>query len=923
MKLFISTDGSADAVGVLLHNEGCCCADCSIYDVDKRPSVDLGDAGRDSDFAPPVLDRADVGNRFVVSTLGEASTGGLVFSIGEFDYAPPTGVLFADTVPGDTTSLVNLPIGAPINGEIETLGDHDWYRITLTAGQTYTFTVGATGTGDITDSHLFLRSSTGALLADNDDIAFPGNTYSRIVFTAATTGTYFVDVGAWDNRQAGNYRLTATTDIADSIPGSSATTATVTVGGSSVNGVIDALGDHDWYRVDLVAGQSYILRTNATGGANDPDTFLRLFNPAGTTQLAENDDGGGGTYSSIRFTASTSGTYFLDVGSFEDGEAGNYNISVSIAPPLPVFTNDQIADQLVNGFWGGPQNARHFNVAPGGTITFNVTALTADGANLAREAFNLWSDATGITFSEIVGTANITLDDNQTGAFASSTRSGNIITSSIVNVGTGWIGTYGTGLNTYSFQTYIHEIGHAIGLGHAGPYNGSADYGQDNSYLNDAWATTVMSYFSQDENTFFSAQGFTRQFVVSPIVADILATSLAYGAPAATTRTGDTVYGFNNTSGRAIYDATQFPSVTYTIVDHGGTDTLDYSGFTQNQRIDLNAEAFSNIGARVGNVTIARGSLIENAIGGSGNDTINGNGANNVLDGRGGTNQLFGNGGNDSFLVSTPTLFESSVDGGLGTDTLSVTGNVSFSNGFQGASGGTLASIEVVVLNAGANLVLRGAQIDGLALDTQFSGSGTVTVDLQTNVALGVGQFSGSAFGFAGGSSVQFVVNGTADTDVFKGANTASTINGGDGGDQIRGSSAVDTIFGGDGNDKISGVLGADIITGGAGADRFRYGSIADSGLGAGADRIMDFVSGLDTISLAAIDADPIAPGKQGLTYIGTAALANTGSGQLRYSTSGGDILVEADFNGDGVADMHIVLVGLGGGALTSADFLL
>lgn len=914
MKLYNPADGlSADWGGALIHDQGCACFDCAMYDGGKRSSADLGDTRRDSGFAPPTLDGADIGDRAVVSTLGEASGGRLVFSIGEFDYAPPTDLVFADTVPGDTTSMVNLSIGVPINGEIETLGDRDWYRITLTAGQTYTFATSATGTGDIEDSYLRLHNSAGTMLVENDDANFPTNLFSRIVFTATTSGVYFVNVAAFNDAGTGNFRLTATVDIADSIPGNATTTASLTVGGPTVNGVLDAVGDHDWYRVDLVAGQSYVLRTNATGGANDPDTFIRIFGTNGTTQLAENDDGGGGTYSSIRFTPTTSGTYYLDVGAFEDGEAGNYNVSVGIAPPLPVFTNNQIADQLVNGFWGGPQSARHFNVAPGGTITFNVTALTADGANLAREAFNLWSDATGITFSEIVGTANITLDDNQSGAFATSTRSGNLIASSIVNVGTAWLTTYGTGLNTYSFQTYIHEIGHAIGLGHAGPYNGSADYGQDNSYLNDAWATTVMSYFDQNENTYFGGQGFTRQFVVSPIVADIIATSLAYGTPS-TTRTGDTTYGFNNTSGRSIYDATQFPSVTYTIVDHAGTDTLDYSGFTQNQRIDLNAEAFSNIGARVGNVTIARGSLIENAIGGSGNDVLVGNAANNVLRGNAGTNTLEGNDGNDTLEVIAAGQ-ASSVDGGNGTDTLSVVGAV--------VLGGTLTSIEAIALTSGAALTLTGTQLLGVALDSTFSGSGTVTINMVSVVGENYGSFAGSAFGFAGGSSVQFVVNGTADTDLFKGTHTASTINGGDGGDQIRGGSAVDTIFGGDGNDKISGVLGADILYGGAGADRFRYGSMADSGLGAGADRIMDFVSGVDTIALAAIDADPVAPGKQGLTYVGTAPLANTGSGQLRYSTSGGDILVEADFNGDGIADMHIILVGLGGQALVAGDFLL
>lgn len=909
MKLFNPADGlSADWGNAIVHNDGCPCGDCAAYDSGKRQTGDTRDTVSGPGVptvAPAVVDvsPSPLGPQIGISTPVLASLDGL-------DFAPPANVSDADTVPGDAGTTATITPGTSVDVTIETLGDHDWYAVTLTAGTTYTIQTNIIA-GSNPDTFLTLRNSAGTSLASDDDGG--DSTFSVLNFTATTTGTYYIDASTFDDESTGSYHLSITAlppAGADFVVATTATAATLAVGGSTA-GRIDASGDHDWYAITLTAGQTYLLSTGGTVPAGTVDTTLTVRDSAGT-QLVTNDDAGEFAYSAIRFTATATGTYYLDVGGFGSG-TGDFTLTAFTTPPLAAFTNDQIADQLLNGYWGGAANARHFNVAPGGTITFNVTALTAAGQTLARAAFELWSDATGINFSEIVGTANITLDDNQTGAFASSVRSGNIITSSTVNVGTAWLTTYGTGLNTYSFQTYIHEIGHAIGLGHAGNYNGSASYATDALYLNDAWATTVMSYFSQDENSFFAGQGFTRQFVVSPIVADVLALSIAYGTPT-TTRTGDTVYGFNNTSGRSIYDATQFPSVTYTIVDHGGTDTLDYSGFTQNQRIDLNAEAFSNIGARIGNVTIARGAVIENAIGGSGNDVLIGNAANNVLRGNGGTNTLEGNDGNDTLEVIAAGQ-ASSVDGGSGTDTLSVVGAV--------VLGGTLVSIEAVALTPGAALTLTSAQLSGLALDAQFSGTGTVTINLQTVVELGVGQFAGSAFGFAGGSSVQFVVNGTADTDVFKGANTASTINGGDGGDQIRGSSAVDTIFGGDGNDKISGVLGADIITGGAGADRFRYGSMADSGTGAGADRIMDFVSGTDFIVLNAIDADPVAPGQQHLSYIGTAALANTGSGQLRWSTSGGDILVEADFNGDGIADMHIVLVGLGGGTLTAADFLL
>jgi hypothetical protein len=90
-------------------------------------------------------------------------------------------------------------------------------------------------------------------------------------------------------------------------------------------------------------------------------------------------------------------------------------------------------------------------------------------------------------------------------------------------------------------------------------------------------------------------------------------------------------------------------NVAYTVFDSGGNDTLDYSGFSQNQTINLNPETFSNVGPGIGNVSIARGTVIENAIGGSGNDTLIGNSVANVLTGGLGTDTLTGGAGGDTF----------------------------------------------------------------------------------------------------------------------------------------------------------------------------------------------------------------------------------------------------------------------------------
>ncbi len=585
------------------------------------------------------------------------------------------------TIPGGISTTARINPGGSAQSTIDSSGDSDWFRITLAAGQTYTFTVFLVP-GGLRDSTLTLRDANGTQIAFNDDANVNANLlYSEINFTATTGGEFFLDVRAFGTA-TGAYILHSSAPLADAAAGNASTTARLTVGAAATTAAIEANGDRDWYAVTLVAGQAYEIITSATGGANDVDTTLTLRNAAGGV-IAFNDDSAG-TYSRVRFVAETSGTYFVDVGGFVDSDTGGYRVAISEAAPLTEFTNDQIADQLLNGYWGGPSEARRWNVSQGGSLTVNLTALTSDGAFLARQALRLWEDVLGITFNEVSGTAQITFDDNEEGAFAATSRSGSFISSVRVNVGTEWIAQFGTGLNSYSFQTYVHEIGHALGLGHGGNYNNNASYVSDALYLNDSWATTIMSYFDQSENTFFAGRGFSRVFAISPMQGDIVALQQSYGA-ATTTRTGDTIYGFGNNSGREIFgisDAVRNSSsnlLAFTIIDHGGNDTLNYSIFTTDQRIDLNPETFSNVGGSIGNMSIARGTVIENAVGGTGDDTLIGNDVANVLTGWTGNDTINGGSNVDTAVVrglrSAYTVTQTStgvfrVVGADGTDTL-------------------------------------------------------------------------------------------------------------------------------------------------------------------------------------------------------------------------------------------------------------
>ena len=596
---------------VSFHQDGCGCVACHSFDMTEK-----AEGGAGTDFA--------------------------------------TGAEAADT-PGGITTTATLTPGSFVIDELETAGDSDWFRITLEAGETYTFTT-YLPPGGLSDSILTLRDANGAVIDQNDDAIFGELLYSEITFTATTSGTYYLDVTGFGDA-AGQYVISSSRPVDDAVAGDNSTSANLTLGAAATAGTLDLTGDHDWYAVTLVAGQVYEFITSSTGGGNDVDTTLTL-RTAGGEVLAYNDDSTG-TYSRIRFTADTSGTFYLDVGGWADGEQGDYQVTFDVAPPLQELTPEGIAAQLLYGTNGGPADLRRFNVTEGDTLDINLTSLNADGQFLARAALQLWSDVTGILFNEVSGSADITFQDTEDGAFASSSRSGGFITSATVNVSTQWLVTYGTTLDSYSFQTYLHEIGHALGLRHPGPYNGDGSFDQDAVFLNDSWATTVMSYFSQTENTFFRDQGFTRVFTLTPMIGDLAAIEIAYGLSTGT-RTGDTVYGVGNTTGRNVYgvgaDAldSQGRLLALTIFDNSGSDTLDYSSFSAAQLINLNQETFSNVGGSTGNLSIARGTVIENAVSGSGNDTLIGNDVGNAL--RGGL-------GNDA------------IDGGSNVDIAIVSGN--------------------------------------------------------------------------------------------------------------------------------------------------------------------------------------------------------------------------------------------------------
>ena len=271
--------------------------------------------------------------------------------------------------------------------------------------------------------------------------------------------------------------------------------------------------------------------------------------------------------------------------------------------------------------------------------------------------------------------------------------------------------TYATNLtfsdDTYGRITALHEIGHSIGLSH--PFDGGSLSTQTltgNGYTDDM-RLSVMSYTNSVDNQVYYKSGasLTSKQVYSntPMVYDIAAVEYLYGA-ITDANLGDTTYDLSN------------HQQIQTLVDSGGTDTIDLSSTLFRSIIDLTPGSLSSVGyateteqeaywATQGfslaavqsyitsadlftgqdNLGIAFSATIENVIGSAGDDQVTGNDADNVIKGGLGDDTITGGSGDDYAVFSgnfadytistsgatTTVTDNNTADGDEGVDSLS------------------------------------------------------------------------------------------------------------------------------------------------------------------------------------------------------------------------------------------------------------
>ena len=315
------------------------------------------------------------------------------------------------------------------------------------------------------------------------------------------------------------------------------TTYTISLG-DIFQGTLNSADDKDWIKVGLTAGTIYDFTLSGVDSAQ-----FDLFDSAGNHVVR------GGVSASVAkliFSPDATATYYIQAASSDGAFSGDYELSLD-ENTIPVGSYDEIADYLTDGQDG---SRVAFPVGPGGTLTADISVLPEAGRQLARWAFEAWTNVTGIKF-EVVEDNNADIiftnepDDTASGGHTA-IRNGLIISSG-VNIPDIYYTRDGNSIDSFTFYVFLHEIGHALGLGHPGPYptdydNPTATFGIENIFLIDSYQASLMSYIHQARNTYIDA---SYAINVTPMIADIIAIQNLHGTPDSI-NAGDTVYGYQS-----------------------------------------------------------------------------------------------------------------------------------------------------------------------------------------------------------------------------------------------------------------------------------------------------------------------------------------------------------------------------------------
>jgi len=289
-------------------------------------------------------------------------------------------------------------------------------------------------------------------------------------------------------------------------------------------------------------------------------------------------------------------------------------------------------------------------------ITFVEIEEDGSSAGTIRLAMNTITDEAGNYREGIAATADPPSEEPRGGDvfFNKQFTSGNFSTGLVQNSETGG----------GDVTVLYHEIFHALGMEH--PVDNKETLFQESK--NSREYTVMADEFPSENGADFNLNGNNYKVASTPMVYDIAPLQYLYGANMSH-NASDTTYSYK-------------PDTPFieAIRDAGGTDTLDFSNFSKANTISLVDGEYSTIGFDVDwsmtdNLGIAFDAIIEDAIGGSGDDTIKGNDSSNSIEGGPGNDVIDGGKGNDTAVykgLSSEFIIKNNDDGTISVEDLAI-----------------------------------------------------------------------------------------------------------------------------------------------------------------------------------------------------------------------------------------------------------
>jgi Ca2+-binding RTX toxin-like protein len=600
-------------------------------------------------------------------------------------YALDPGVIsLIDTIPGDTSTTATLTVDAsPVYSGIDTIGDQDFYAVTLIAGHQYhigMFGYVPQGLGDpigpvgipLLDSFLELYDAGGNIITSADgglDTVF--NTANSgfdalLTFSVTTTGTYYVNARAFDN---------------------------IAQDGSDG----DLIGDYGIFVEDVTGDPGlYTPYYEATSPLYAIDWGTQV---DGTVRNPDGAESG-------HITGNSAGTAANPYGYTQPGKNV---ITIYFAKAGDVFVSNDLTQP------GLPPAT----ITATGVQQFEHDAVMTALGEFSKVADIVYVEVQNRAEANFIYTSYIGTPGPGVSLLGSMSPPGES-DQGLAQFNSGDYRWNATDLQQggFSFVTLIHEFGHGHGLahphdngGHSGIMNGVepegagvADYTMGDFSLNQA-IYTMMSYEDGwQESPYGNAETNVGYGYLGGLMAfDIAAIQDKYGVNEEWA-TGDDKYVLKDVNAAGTYYSS--------IWDAAGMDRINYAG-SRDAVIDLRPATLeyeaggggyiSYVDGIFGGFTIANGVVIEGAQGGSGNDRLTGNTADNFLTGNAGNDTIDGGAGLDR------------MRGGIGDDTYYIDASGDKPQEMAGEGTDTvIASVSLTLAANLENLTLSGtAAIDG------------------------------------------------------------------------------------------------------------------------------------------------------------------------------------------------------------------